>query len=372
MTDNVSRRDFLKLLGVGAMVLGLGGMGGMSQLVYDRKANRPALAQQGTGSWANGQNCTVNPIHVALLPSGRIFYLAGSGYSTAQQFGPYTARVLDINTGSETAHTQTDDLFCIGLTHLANGTVLMAGGTLQYNGNPDNCNGRWHGLNAAYELSPSSETPTKVTNMRHGRWYPTLVTLPDGKVWCCSGYDEYGVINRIVEVYDPSSKTWALVEDPNSNYTYTVGAGYETTCPGPHPSYSRTCPPVSFYPRTHLMPNGLLVLCGMRRESWTWNPANGDFVAIGNNSVYRDYGTSFLCPLQNTTAEKGKILLVGGSETTSGLATTACQMLDFNASSTSTPVRRSVSPTAYRRKFFAPVVLPDGKMLVLGGSEQGN
>ncbi|MGB7679106.1 MAG: twin-arginine translocation signal domain-containing protein [Nitrososphaeraceae archaeon] len=131
MTDNVSRRDFLKLLGVGAMVLGLGGMGGMSQLVYDRKANRPALAQQGTGSWANGQNCTVNPIHVALLPSGRIFYLAGSGYSTAQQFGPYTARVLDINTGSETAHTQTDDLFCIGLTHLANGTDLMAGGTLQ-------------------------------------------------------------------------------------------------------------------------------------------------------------------------------------------------------------------------------------------------
>ena len=141
--------------------------------------------------------------------------------------------------------------------------------------------------------------------MRHGRWYPTLVTLPDGKVWCCSGYDEYGIINRIVEVYDPSSKTWALVEDPNSNYTYTVGAGHETTCPGPHPSYSRVCLPVSFYPRTHLMPNGLLYLCGMRRE-WTWNPANGDFVSTGNNSVYRDYGTSFLCPLQNTTSKKVK------------------------------------------------------------------
>jgi galactose oxidase-like protein/Big-like domain-containing protein/Kelch motif protein len=120
------------------------------------------------------------------------------------------------------------------------------------------------------------------------------------------------------------------------------------------------------------MPNGLLVLCGMRRESWTWNPADGDFVFIGNNSVYRDYGTSFLCPLQNTSSEKGKILLVGGSETTSGFATTSCEILDFNASSTNTPVRRSVSPTVYRRKFFAPVILPDGKLLVLGGSEQGN
>ena len=61
-------------------------------------------------------------------------------------------------------------------TYLADGTVLISGGTLQYNGNPDNCNGLWHGLNAAYELRPSSETLTKVTNMRHGRWYPTLVT----------------------------------------------------------------------------------------------------------------------------------------------------------------------------------------------------
>lgn len=94
--------------------------------------------------------------------------MAGSVYSTAQQNGPYVARVLDINTGSETAHTQSDDLFCIGLAHLADGTVLMAGGTLQYNGNPDNCNGRWHGLNAAYELSPSSETFTKVTGMVDG------------------------------------------------------------------------------------------------------------------------------------------------------------------------------------------------------------
>ena len=45
-------------------------------------------------------------------------------------------------------------------------------------------------------------------------------------------------------------------------------------------------------------------------------------------------------------------------------------MLDFNASSTSVPVRRTVSPLAYRRKFFAPVILPNGRLL--GGAEQGN
>ena len=54
--------------------------------MIERQTDR-LLHNKRAGSWANGQNCTVNPIHVALLPSGRIFYLAGSGYSTAQQFG---------------------------------------------------------------------------------------------------------------------------------------------------------------------------------------------------------------------------------------------------------------------------------------------
>ena len=61
--------------------------------------------------------------------------------------GPFEARILDLNTGSEKNLPLTEDLFCIGLTHLANGNVLLAGGTKMYDTNPDNCNGKWHGLN---------------------------------------------------------------------------------------------------------------------------------------------------------------------------------------------------------------------------------
>ena len=105
----------MKLLGLGTAALTLGGFGGISQLIFNPAPAKRASAQS-TGSWSAGQNCTVNPIHVALLPSGKIFYLAGSGYSTARQFGPYDARVLDINTGSEKSLKQQEDLFCIGLT----------------------------------------------------------------------------------------------------------------------------------------------------------------------------------------------------------------------------------------------------------------
>jgi Domain of unknown function (DUF1929) len=377
MPNNISRRDFLKLLGFGASVLALGGLGGIPQLIDIQRHSKPASAQQGAGSWSSGQNCTCNPIHVALLASGKIFYLAGSGYSTAQQFGPYQGRILDVSTGAEknfeTQDFNNEDLFCIGLTHLANGKVLMSGGTLMYNGNPENCNGRWHGLNSAWEVDSDSESLNKVTNMAHGRWYPTLVTLPDEKVWCSNGNDEYGITNRIVEVYDPGPKTWTIVQDPNSNYNYTVGSGYETTCPGPHPTYSRTTPPLSNYPRAHVMPDGLIFICGERREMYTWNPVDGDIVFRANNGLYRHYGCSFLCPLQNTNTEKGKILLACGSPTSAEYAVTSCQILDFNASGSPVPVIRDVSPLTYRRKYAtSPVILPDGKLLVLGGSEQGS
>src|SRR5918999_5120234 len=124
MSDIFSRRDFLKLLGFGTAALTLGGFGGISQLMFDKHFTKSASAQQSTGSWSSGQNCTCNPIHVALLPSGKIFYLAGSGYSTARQFGPYEARVLDYKTGAEKTLTQNEDLFCVGQTTIANGNFL--------------------------------------------------------------------------------------------------------------------------------------------------------------------------------------------------------------------------------------------------------
>ena len=45
--------------------------------------------------------------------------------------------------------------------------------------------------------------------MAHGRWYPTVVTLSDGKVFVVNGMDEYGKPNLLVEIYDPATKTWS-------------------------------------------------------------------------------------------------------------------------------------------------------------------
>lgn len=314
-----------------------------------------------------GASTTTTPIHVALLHTGKILYLAGSGWDYNRQAPPYQARVLDLVTGAEKTLTQSEDLFCAGQTTLANGTILLAGGTLLYETNPDNCNGQWHGLNAAYEFNPATESFTKVQNMLHGRWYPTLVTMADGRVWCYNGYDEYGENNRLVERYDPATKTWTRIPG-GGTLTYTVGLGDETTCPGPHPVYQQAGPTTSFYPRTHLMPSGLLIINGFRTEIRSWNPTTGLWGSLGNSTVFRHYGTSFLLPLQNTTTEKGKILVCGGSTSSTTIATTSAQILDFN---TGNPTVRTVASTRFRRKHMSPVILPNGKCVIFGGTEIG-
>ena len=373
--DNiVSRRDFLKLVGVGATVLAVGGFGGISNL-FNTRSYKPARAQESSGgSWTRGPDTTTVAIHAALLPNGKIFYLAGSGFDFNDFInGNFEGRVLDPNTGSEKVLHQSEDLFCIGLASLASGNVLLAGGTKMFNDDPNNCNGKWHGLKSAYEFDINSEDLVPVSSMAHGRWYPTLVELPDGKIFTVGGLDEYGNTNRLTEVYDSGSKSWSIVRDPNSTGTYTLGGtASDASCPGAgSPSYSGgITPALSFYPRCHLMPGGLIVMAGWRKEIHSWNPANGDFVLLGNNGTDRHYGTSFLLPLQNEASEKGKILLVCGSPTGPDFAITTAEIVDFNASSSSIPVIRQTSPISYRRKYQCPVILPDGKLVIFGGSEQ--
>ena len=371
---NLTRKEFLKLIGAGAAVLVLGGFSplldqkkGMSN---NNKNLLPKAQAQTGGSWAFAFNTPIPAIHVTLLKTGKVLYGIGSGWNYNRQppQGPFDARVRDMNTGAENILTQSEDIFCAGQCELADGTILFAGGTLLYDTNVDNCNGNYHGLNATYEFDPDSETFNKVQNMAHGRWYPTLIPMDDGRVWCYNGYDEYGVNNRLVERYDPTTKTWTLVPGTGT-LTYQVGEGYPD-CPGEHPTYQNAGPATSFYPRSHYMPSGLIVTAGFRPEVRSWNPANGAWGSLGNTGATRHYGTSFLLPLQNTTSERGRIMVCGGSSGADTEAVTSVRIIDFNAGTT--PAIRTIASNQFARKYMSPVILPTGLCVVFGGTLQGN
>ncbi|HKU50107.1 MAG TPA: galactose oxidase-like domain-containing protein, partial [Nitrososphaera sp.] len=366
----LSRRDFLKVMGAGASIVALGGLG-FSNISRPAKQRFAEVYAQSAGQWSSGPNTTTVAIHASVLPNGKIFYFAGSGYHSSHQDGPFEARILDPVSGAESNVPMSEDLFCAGQAPLPNGNILIAGGTLLYDIATDNCNGKWHGLDAAYEFDWSAGSLTKVQDMRHGRWYPTCVVMPDGNVMTTAGYDEYGDHNRLVEIYDTSSKAWSIKQASSGGSSYRVGSSATATCPGAgSPSYSGAAPNLFLYPRMHLLPSGNIVVSGMLDDIRLWNRSTGSWSTLGTfTPSYRHYGTSVLLPLENSAAENGKVLVVGGSPTAADPATTGVQVLDFNAGN---PNRRTVEPLQYGRKYLAPVILPDGKVVVFGGAGQGN
>jgi hypothetical protein len=376
----ISRRDFFKLMGYFGIV-SLGGFGAILGLFNKRSSSflnsapENVYAQSTAGSWSLVGNASAPAIHATLLPSGQIFYVAGSGFGVYPT-GTFKAKLLDPITGSETDIPLSEDLFCCGQTVLSNGNIVLAGGTLLYATDASNCNGRWHGLSSAYEYNVNSGSLVKVSSMVHGRWYPTMITNSDGRVFVFDGLDEYGVNNHLVEVYDPSTQNFTVLFDPNHSLRYCVGANQQTACPGAgSPCYGGTksgvAPFLYTYPRMHLMPSGLFFTCGQNNQVNSFNPTTGVWKSILRTSQFRSYGTSFLLPLQNTTSEQGKVLIVGGAINASTTCTATVEMLDFNQGTSTLPVLRTVASIQYPRRVLAPVILPNGKCIIFGGSSIG-
>ena len=71
--------------------------------------------------------------------------------------------------------------------------ALIDGGTIQYD--------PFYGQPQVAAFHPASNTFTNVQNMAHGRWYPTVLTLGNGRVMAFSGLNETGGTNTAVEFY---------------------------------------------------------------------------------------------------------------------------------------------------------------------------
>jgi hypothetical protein len=196
-------------------------------------------------------------------------------------------------------------------------------------------------------------------------------------LWLVAGDDEYGGYNYLTEIYDPATKSISVSYNPSGNGTYCVGSGATSTCPGAGtPCYGGpnqgVGPFLALYPRMSLMPSGLVFASGSLQKTYLWDPSGGVWTFVNNTSqTYRDYGASILLPLQNTSNERGKVLIVGGTTSGSTAATNVVEIEDFNQGTSTAPLLRTVASLHFARKFLLPIILPDGKVVIFGGSSQG-
>src|SRR5207244_12383032 len=126
----------------------------------------------------------INPIHLALLNNGKVLIVSGSGNVATET--NYRAAVLDPQAGTIViTQNMAWDMFCNGMVVLPDGRAFINGGTLQYD--------PFHGQpkSAVYDLATGRFTDVQ-QNMAHGRWYPTVTTLGDGRVMTFSGLTETG------------------------------------------------------------------------------------------------------------------------------------------------------------------------------------
>ena len=302
-----------------------------------------AMAQANVqGQWSTLSNLApINPIHAALLPNGKVLIIAGSGNCPPSQSGCPAGAPYGPSNGSGAAlfNPVMDsfirislpwDSFCSGMVLLPDGSALTVGGTLQYD-NP------FQGQKKASIFNPATNTFTDVQNMAHGRWYPTVTTLGDGRAMTFSGLDANSDINDAVEIY-------------------SVGSGW-----GP-PQVANWGPPL--YPRMHLLPNGKVFYSGTAGTSSalfapstaTWS--NGATTNYPNN---RYYGTSVLLPLTPANGYDPKVMIMGGDNP----ATATTEIIDLGAAN---PTWQWGPNMSQPRINMNAVILPDGKVLAMGGS----
>jgi hypothetical protein len=151
-----------------------------------------------SGTWqVLPSTCPINPVHAAVLRTGQVFFYGGSGNDPNNPPGPSV--ILDLSSGSFSSQDPpivsgaSIDLFCAGQSFGADGSLLVAGGTLQYD--------PFYGVDTAFLFSPDTSQWTQVPSMNSGRWYPTIVTLGYGQFFALTGFDIQGNLSQQPELY---------------------------------------------------------------------------------------------------------------------------------------------------------------------------
>jgi hypothetical protein len=251
-----------------------------------------------------------------LLPDGRVFFVSYYDESLHPNIWDPVS-----NTFTATA-ASSYRLFCAGHTTLADGRVFIAGGHIaDYTGYPH-----------AVIFNPATNGFTTVPDMNIGRWYPTTTTLPNGDVLVVSGDINANTnVDTLPQVFQFATKTWRNL----------------TTAQLAQP----------LYPNMLVAPNGKVFNAGPSRQSRYLNPAGtGSWsnVAVTNFGAVRDYGPAVMYA-------PGKVAIIGGANP----PTATSEIIDLNAT---TPAWKFTGSMHFPRRQHNAVILPDGKVFIVGGS----
>jgi Domain of unknown function (DUF1929)/Kelch motif len=274
------------------------------------------------GEWSPVMTWPAKAIHAAVLPTGKVLFWPAAG--STNLWDPAT-------NATTTASRSGANIFCSGHAFLPNGQLFVAGGYV----------GFFVGLPNAYKYNPFTDSWKRLPDMNNGRWYPTVTTLPNGDLLASSGWiDTTQGVNVEPQVWQTATASWREL------------------------STAHLALPI--YPYMFVAPNGKVFCAGPSQVTrYLDTSGTGAWSSVADSNFgYRHWGSSVMYG-------NGKVLLTGGTTCAAylgqcnSLPTATAEIIDLNSS---TPAWNYTGSMAGGRKFHNATLLPNGKVLVTGGS----
>ena len=301
----------------------------------------PLPPEAQTGKWDPPVPWDIVPLHLSLMPTGKL--LGWGKYEPDGRMG--MPRLWNPSagppTGASMIHADTM-LFCAGHALMADGRLMVSGGHKDDD----------RGLDVTNIFDPVTESWIGgLPRMAKGRWYPTVTTLADGRLVTVAGRDTTSTVVLVPEIWEGGR--W--VELPGASLR------------------------LPYYPRQFLAPNGKVFYAGERVQA-RWLDVDAVTAkgrgrwSTSSSLVHlwpfnRDYGSAVMY-------DTGRILVVGGGgdlnwstpDPRSSTPTATAETIDLNGSG---PRWSATDQMHFPRRHLNATVLPDGKVLVTGGTSSG-
>ncbi|KAL8712478.1 MAG: hypothetical protein Q9220_003326 [cf. Caloplaca sp. 1 TL-2023] len=294
------------------------------------------------GVWATTIDFPIVPAAAAMLNNGKVLMWSsykptdfngggGSGTTDTAIYDPASGTV------SQRIVTNTQhDMFCPGLSLDASGRPFVTGG------------------NDAAKLSiydPNAASWTAGPNMQISRGYQASAALSDGRIFTIGGSWSGGEGNKNGEIYSPATNSWTLLAGcpvapmltgdvrgayRADNHGWLFGwKGGSVFQAGPSKA-------MNWYTTTSTGAQKPAGLRGtdpdaMNGNAIMYDAVNGKILTVGGAPNYQD----------NPATANARIVTIGAPGTTAGVA--------------------AIGSMANARAFHNSVVMPDGKVLVVGG-----
>ncbi|MFD4864084.1 discoidin domain-containing protein [Streptomyces sp. NPDC058412] len=288
------------------------------------------------GSWGRITGFPLVPVATAVLPGDKL--LAWSAYAVDRFGGSngYTqTAILDLKTGKVTQRRIDNtghDMFCPGIAMLADGRVLVTGGS---------------NAEKASIYDPATDAWSATTSMNIARGYQAMTLLSTGEAFVLGGSWSGAAGDKAGEAWSPDTRTWrklpgvsavpALTADPAGPYRADNHMWLYATSGGK-----------------------VLQLGPSKQMNWISTTGQGSITPAGPRADSQDAMTG-----NAVSYDIGKLLTLGGSPAYQDSPATR-RAYTVNVTGGQAQAART-GDMEHARAFGNSVVLPDGKVAVFGG-----